>query len=642
MASQSPVERRPGLPAFLLSVIVLAVYGRIVAHGWVEFDDPLHVLENPGLCPVSWQSVAGFWHHAYSHLFIPLSYTLFAAEAAVARWLAGIGPTAPPPAAVFHLTSLVLHVAAVLVVRRLLVRFVDSPWAATAGAAVFATHPLQVETVAWVSEQRGLLASLLSLVAIEQFLRWQDAPPGGSGVRRSVFLAVAAYVCALLAKPTCITVPMMAWLLARARPSRSWQTTLMALAPWCVAAMTAALVTRAVQPSSLTTNAIALPARLLVAADALGFYVMKLILPWNLCVAYGRTPAVVLADPATPFVAAGVGCLAAAVALASPLRRWRLPAALFLVPLLPVLGLTPFVFQNQSTVADRYASMAMLGPALAVADCVARAAGNRAVRWVVVIGVGCLAGLAFRQVATWADTGTLAAHACRVEPRVTASWTLLGAHQRAQGDAAAARESARRALAIDGRNRIALLDLAAAAIRLGNHGDANEALARLRGMGMASDSLAMIFYNRGCTNLASGEHGEAAIDFQLAIRLDPGHPRAANNLGIALTRQGKWDEAEAVFRRRLDTVRDDAAAWTGLGNVLLVAGRAGAAVPCYDEALRVEPDDAATLLNRAAARVESGDPAGAADDLQAAIVHGGSPDPGFVRRVEAAVRDSPQ
>lgn len=560
MPWQSYVDRRPDLPALVLTALTLVVFGRIVFQGWVEFDDPIHVLENPALIPVTWESVKGMWQGPYRHLFIPLSYTLYALEAVVARWLAGVEPNSPPPAVVFHLTSLVLHTAAVITVQRLLVRLVRNQWAATVGAAVFAVHPLQVETVAWVSEQRGLLAGLLSLVALEQFLRWQEAPAAGPASKAYGLGPLAAFVGALLAKPTSITVPVIAFLIARERPTRGWQAMLAALGPWFVCAGVAACVTRLVQPARLSVEAVALPARLVVAADAVGFYLAKVFVPWNLCVAYGRTPAVVLADPTTPFVVALVAGLAATISLVPALRRWRLPAILFVVPLLPVLGLTPFVFQNQSTVADRYAYLAMLGPALAVADAVGRTAtGQRSVRAVSLIAVACLAGLSFRQVGTWADTGTLAAHACRVAPGVTGSWTLLGAHQRALGDARSAVVSARRALAIDHRNRIARLDLAAALVRVGDGNAADHVIAELQTHGLSRSEIATIFYNRGCTNMLAGALDEATIDFRMALRIDPDHPRAAENLGVVLARQRRFEEAERVFRDRLDTVDGEAA-----------------------------------------------------------------------------------
>jgi protein O-mannosyl-transferase len=354
--------RHPGAPAVALVGLVCLVFGRIVVNGWVEFDDLTHVVENPNLAPVTWQRLAGLWTTAYEYLYIPVSYTLYAAEAVAARWFEAAGPTAPPSPWLFHLVSLVLHAAATLVVRRILLRRSGHAWGATAGAAVFAVHPLQVETVAWISEQRGLLAGLLGLVAIDRFLAWCDGPEGDHEARREYGIGLGAFLLALFAKPSSVVTPLVALCLARDDMKRAPPAIMAALAPWFACAAAIAVLTRLVQPADLTTASGFVVERLLVAADAIGFYARKLVMPWNLCVAYGRTPQVVLADPATPWVAAGVAAALAAIVILPSLQAWRLPTLLFLLPLVPVLGLVPFVFQNQSTVADRYAYLSMLGP----------------------------------------------------------------------------------------------------------------------------------------------------------------------------------------------------------------------------------------------------------------------------------------
>jgi hypothetical protein len=174
------IPRHPAAATIAVVGLVCLVFGRIVAHDWVEFDDLLHIVENPSLAPVTWRSLVGFWTQGYEHLYIPVSYTLFAVEAVAARWLAAAAPTAAPAPWLFHLMSVAMHVAATLVVRRILVQRCGSPWAAAAGAAMFAIHPLQVESVAWISEQRGLLSGLLALLAVDRFLEWSEKRAEGT------------------------------------------------------------------------------------------------------------------------------------------------------------------------------------------------------------------------------------------------------------------------------------------------------------------------------------------------------------------------------------------------------------------------------------------------------------------------------
>lgn len=611
--------RHPAAAMVAVVGLVCLVFSRIVAHGWVEFDDLLHVVENPHFVPVTWRSLAELWTREYRHLYIPLSYTLFASEAVAARWLTAVAPTAAPAPWLFHLTSLAMHMAATVVVWRILVRRCGSRWAATAGAAVFAVHPLQVESVAWISEQRGLLSGLLALLACDRFLAWSEKRAEGTATWQGYAAGLAAFILALLAKPTSVVTPLVAFLLACDRPTVSRTATLAALTPWFACAAAAAIFTRMVQPAALTSMSISAANRLLVAADAIAFYVEKLVMPWNLCVAYGRTPPAALADPATPWKAAGVAGALAAIAVLSRLRGWRLPTALFLVSLAPVLGLVPFVFQNQSTVADRYAYLAMLGPAVAVAGWLGVVAvTERLPRLAATAGIACLAALAWRQAGFWRDTGTLAAHAVAVAPGVSGSWTLLSAHELTEGDPRAAIESARRAILIAPGNRIAWLNLAAGYQRVGKKDAVHSAFAQLNRLGMTNEDIAMIFYNRGRTALGDGHDAVAAADFRLSLDRDRQHPRAATNLGVALTRLGSFGEAVEVFRARLAAEPDDGTALVGLGNAFFAQGRHGEAIECYGAALTLDPNDPATLRNRSAARLAAGDREGAVSDAAAA------------------------
>jgi len=128
-----------------IAAVILIAFGRIVSHGWVNFDDPIHVTENPSFFPLSWRQLGGFWVRPYEHLYVPASYMLFAGECAASRWLHGEGPMAVPRPGLFHAVSLALHVAASLLVVRVLRRFATQPWAAVVGGLVFALHPLLVE-----------------------------------------------------------------------------------------------------------------------------------------------------------------------------------------------------------------------------------------------------------------------------------------------------------------------------------------------------------------------------------------------------------------------------------------------------------------------------------------------------------------
>jgi len=610
----------------LIVALVAAVFAGVPQLGWVDFDDTVNVTENPRFFPVSWSGLTAFWLRPYENLYIPLSYMVYGLEAVIDRWLAGADPAGPLRPQVFHVVSLSMHAFTAVLVWEVLRLSGFAPLAAGAGAAAFATHPLQVESVAWVSEQRGLLSAACSLLAIRDAIlghRFENRKSRGHFVVGTIWFCLA-----LLAKPSAVTVPVITWLMVTttAAPTRRLNTW---MAAWlCMGAVTT-MVTRWVQPHGLPPEWISPSARVLVVADALWFYVGKLILPTGLCATYGRTPADVLTDPAAPWRAvAAYGAIATVVCLpwAQLLRR---PILLFVVPLLPVIGLIPFVYQNQSVVADRYAYLPLVGVAWSVAGVIGGmvrfAKGEHVTPWLrgavvpaAIAGLAVMAFLSYRQVACWRDTGTLARQAVMVNPANVAGWTMLATYELGQGSPVEAAAHARRALARAPRNAVALFTLFEACARLGDDEGAQAALGKLEQIGYPHDRMAEVFFFRGVSHVASDRLEKARDNFRLAVSLNPGHAWATINLGVVLTRLTRPQEAIDILTSYTNANPQRAAAWVGLGNAFLAAGKAEKAVECYTRSLEIEADDPAVFANRAIAREQSGDIVGSREDRRRA------------------------
>jgi len=622
---------------------VAAVFGRVVGNGWVDFDDYLHLAKNPRFFPVTWQSLRAFWVAPFEKLYVPVSYTVFAGECVASRALVGGTATADLNPALFHGVSVGLHAAAVLVVFAILRRLVGSVWAAAAGALLFAVHPLQVESVAWAFEQRGLLAAVFSLTAILLLLgRFQsgDAPRllSAEYIAATFLLALA-----LLSKPIAMVAPLLAGALIFHVHKPSLKNVCMVLLPWVALAAATALITRAVQPQQISGTGYPVIARPLIAADALAFYASKLAVPVNLCVQYGRTPPLVWADLSAPLRAL---CVGVALVAAFTLRRTaqvRLPLVLFLIPLTPVLGLTWFAFQLQSTVADRYMYLAMLGPAAALAMAVdrvlvdARWCRSAVIRITLAIGMtiwlGGLAILAARQTGMWRDTGSLASQACRVAPWTPGPWVMLASYSLEHGDPAKAVACAERALEVEPGNPYAIFNLAEAAFQVADKNTADDMRAKMLESGWENGVLVNGLYQRGVAHLRAGRTKQAEICFAGALHWDPKYPQALINLGVLCSRSGRHERAGELFREAIAVDPQQSAAWVGLGNALCQEGRAGEAVECFNKALAIEPHDTGTIANRAWARLAAGDRAGAVADLAAIKEQEGSPDPSLVRAV---------
>lgn len=491
-----------------LVIITAAVFGQIIGFGWMGWDDNFNVTENPGFHPATWASVWGFWQKPYEGLYIPVSYTLYAAEVAVSRV---VFPGDSLDARPFHAVSLLLHATCVLLVWQILRSRIAAGWPAVAGSMVFALHPLQVESVAWISEQRGLLSAAMCLGML-----CLSRDTATSPARRAACLAL--FTLGILAKPQAVVTPL---LLAILSGKGSWRATITAtrrLLPLLVTAAVVSVITKIQQPSAWSWEGadVAVWLRPIIAGDAICFYAEKFLVPVRLCLDYGRTPARVLADP----LLVGRACLALAVitgiCVVPRMRPLRVPIMLAVAGLLPVLGLVPFTFQGFSTVADRYTYLPMLGAAVGVAQaaaCVrpthAVAAATGFVFWVLV-----LTTLTLGQLPVWRDSDALNRQILRVNPLSAGGRLGLGA-----------------ALARSGR--------------------LPEAADELRAAVAANPKYAKARHKLAVTLHALGLREEAEEQYRAALKLRPRWSYPHNDLGILLAEQGRLEEAIWHFREAI-------------------------------------------------------------------------------------------
>ena len=368
---------RCGPRSTLKSLIVivagcLLVYSQVPQLGWLTWDDRLHVPANPGLNPPTWQSLGQFWSEPYFSHYVPVSYTFWAGEVWLSRFLFS-GPPAQLSPALFHVGSLLLHVVCACLVFFLLRRLVSAMGLRWSVVVSFASAG---RAVAWISETRTTLAGVWMLLALLSHVRTGDEFEfvGTSDTyrrRRVVGWFVVAWACctlAILSKPSAVALPVVAWVIDRFWLERTWRFSLFTLAPWLLPAFAVILITSDVQAGAArVADAVAPGWRPLIALDALWFYLNKLVIPWPLSTDYGRTPQYVIQTKLI-FFTPWIPLLVLLTLWYSLDRRWWLaPVGISIAALLPMLGLMPFGFQEISTVADRYMYLALLGPALALA-----------------------------------------------------------------------------------------------------------------------------------------------------------------------------------------------------------------------------------------------------------------------------------
>jgi hypothetical protein len=457
-------ERTPILPLWptlgLMALVLLAM-GRVLGNEFSTWDDPNTIYLNPAFNPPRFGPILEFWdpRNIQAGLWVPLTYTVWGLLSTVAYlnqpddWGSRLNPM------VFHGASLLVHLVTTLLVfvlvRKLLSATDDDrprAWSADVrafiGAAVFAVHPIQVETVAWTSGLKDALWGLWAAAAVVCYLRWMEGSEANGSPRRRHGWWWAGLVCFVLgtwSKPTAMVIPALV-LAVDLVVRRQWRAAAWSTAGWFAIVPVVMLWTRYAQPGGGVPT-LSLPYRPLIVLDSLAFYLGKLVLPVGLTFDYGRTPLSIVESGAIYWTWVFPVAVGAAVvwigrrAYSSGERSAALPvlgAGWFVIACSPVLGAIPFLFQYYSTVSDHYVYSSMVGVAIGVAWAAGRvgSAGKGTAVVLLVALLGFWVVRSAQQMGTWRDSTALYEHALKVNPRSFASMTNLGGMWLYKGDVA--------------------------------------------------------------------------------------------------------------------------------------------------------------------------------------------------------------
>jgi tetratricopeptide (TPR) repeat protein len=515
--------------AFALIAATFAVYGRVAGHAFVDLDDRIVIVENPlvldGATPAS--LLRAFLEPAEAN-WVPLTWISLQLGYA----LHGLAPAG------FLLTNVALHALASVLLFFALLRLTGALWASAFVAAVFALHPLHVESVAWAASRKDVLSGVFFMLTLLAWARFAERPT------RARYATVAlTLACGLLSKPTLVTTPFVlclldAWPLGRfagvsgpRAVARRAADLLLEKLPLLALSAAASAITYAVQESvgAIGIGAqIPLAMRWTNALDSLRIYLAQSVWPSGLAVYYPHP----LGGLGLPRLAAGAALLAllTALALASARRRPYLCVGWlwFLGMLVPVIGLVQVGVQAH---ADRYMYLPLIGLALAPAFLAAELVRERPrlrapATAAAVLALVALALGAARQVGSFRDAVALHTRTVAVtEGSFLAHFRLAEALRRA-GRLAEAERELRSALALEPRRatlRISLADL------LVRRGRIEEAIAQLR-LAAAADPGRSALVRAAVRSLAddraaAGRAGEAARLRALEVDLEARAPR---------------------------------------------------------------------------------------------------------------------
>ena len=569
--------------AIIVLVAILAYLPSI--NGGFVLDDELFVTENN--LNQSLDSLSKLWCTTESEEYYPVSYSTFWIE----RRLWGLNPTG------YHVTNLILHLAETLLIWVIL-RKMSIPGAFLA-AMLFAIHPVNVESVAWIAQRRNVAAMLFFLLSILWYLK-ADMSTASAGIAPApshrgtwelekirsplstlhsplwYWLSLAAFVLAMLSKGSAAVLPVLLlgiiwWLRSLTRRD------LLRIAPFFLLAVALTVVNVWFQThgKDIEFRNAGFVERLLGAGSVPWFYLYKALLPIDLAFIYPQWH-IEVGDALwwLPLLAA----LIVTVILWRYRKGWSRPLlfswGFFYVSLAPVLGFTDVGFMKYSLVADHYQHIAVIGViALAAAGwSIWHERGRNSLQWlttaVAVVAIGALTSMTLRQSGIYHDAIGLYQATLQKNPDFWPAHNNLGA---------------------------ALVD----------EGRLPEAIEHYRQALRLNPDYIEVHNNLGFALANAGLMKEAIKYYRQALRLKPDYVEAHNNLGAALADAGLFQEAIEHYRQALRLKPDYIEAHNNLGAALVKAGRLQEAIEHYQQALVLKPDFTDVYINLALAYADN-------------------------------------
>ena len=600
-------RQREWLWAFLLIALVFASYARVFNAGFI-WDDESHLTRNP--CIVGPLGLKEVWTSTRA-VYYPLVLTTFW----IVHKFVGLSPWP------YHLLNVLLHAGSAVLLWRILRQLnVRGAWL---GAALWALHPVMVQSVAWITELKNTQSGLFYLLSIFCFLKSDAAIQGrgasSSPLRRSgdrcslLFVSsLVFFILATLSKPSVVMLPIVLLLCIWWRTGRTHRHDVLALAPFILISALASVWTifeQKFHAGAIGTEwAQSWPDRLIIGGRAIWFYLAKLIWPHPLIFIYPRWE--IDSSQATaylPLLAASGGLFALWLNRAKWSRAAFFAATYYVVSLFPVLGFFSVFFFRYSFVSDHFQYLASMGPlALAAAGIVtgcSRLAGSRRLAALPspsrhppaqgsVVGgsaaattlVGtCAAVLLLLVVLTWRQTAVYHNLVTLYTATLTRNPSCWMAHYNL-------------------------------GITLNERGDTDGAINHYRQAVELWPGYAEAHYNLGRLLVQKGQPDEAITHYEKALEIDPADAETHNNLGAALFASGREDEAIVHYRKALAIRRDYADASCNLASALLSKSDLDGAIAYYSACLGVSPNQPEAQYNLASALFRTG-------RMDEAIVH---------------------
>ena len=564
------------LICLVLAVLTVAAFSQVFKCGLTNYDDDDYVTANHHIQSITWHNIIWTFNVGYAANWHPLTWMSHMVD----YRLFGANPIG------HHLVNLLIHLANTLLLFLILTRMTarlssrqaGSLWRSAFVAALFAVHPLHVESVAWIAERKDVLSTLFFMLTILAYLRYVDKP----GIAR-YSLVIGLFALGLMAKPMLVTLPFVLllfdyWPLGRAR--KAWSL-LWEKMPLIIVAGGSSILTYLAQKKGGAVSAFEteqLGVRVSNAVVSYASYILKMLWPQHLAAAYPLP-----GDGQSPLAVIGALLLLAAMTfMAIRFRRDRSYLLFgwlwFLGTLVPVIGL---VQVGSQAMADRYTYIPLIGLFIAVVWSIPNA---------------------ILETKRWGDGGM-------------GRWGAAG-------------------MAVAGMVIVALA--AMTWVQVGYWRDSvilmKHAIAVTRDNFIAHNSLGSAYAELGKTDDAIREYREA-------IRINPNYTMAQSNLAAQLQKQGRLDEAAEIGMQAANMNPQSAEIHYNNGLLLHQKGDLDGAVREYEEALRIQPDFPDAHKNLALVYYFKGDYADAWKEVYLCLSQGGTPHPDFLQALAEKMPD---
>jgi tetratricopeptide (TPR) repeat protein len=590
-------------------MIVFFIFGRTLWYGFVNFDDGDYFSSNYHVrAGLTWKGVLWAFQTGYASNWHPLTWLSLMLDAQ----LFGAGPAGP------HLTNVLLHAANAVLLFLLLKRLTSTLWPSAFVAALFAIHPLHVESVAWVSERKDLLSGLFFMLTLLMYARYAEQFKARSPKSKVFYgLALLFFALGLMSKPMLVTLPFVLllldyWPFGRVT-SDKWRVTrfripvpqlsslnhlLLEKLPFLLLSAASCVATILAQREAIKSM-IVLPLTLRFgnALVSCVTYIVQTVWPDNLAVFYPYRFDI----PA--WQTAGAGALLLFITLLVFRTARRFPYFTtgwlwYLGMLVPVIGLVQV--GNQSH-ADRYTYLPLIGLFMVITWAAVDLLSvwryrHRVLGFASFIVVAALMVYASIQTLYWRNGESLWAHALNCTSGNYIAHNGLGYVLAAQGRTAEAIEHYQKVLEINPHSAEAHLNWG---ILLARQGRTAEAIEHYQKALEIDPDYADADNNLGTVFLNQGRLDEAAEYCHRALEANPSLAEAHNNLGILLAKQGRTAGAIGQFQKAFEIKPDYAEAHYNLANIFTAQGRWDEAIGQFQKALEIKPDYAKAHYNLA-------------------------------------------